>query len=391
MATWAGAEQERADGCDVVVVGAGIVGAAIAARLVYEGINTAVLEAQTVASGATGRCAGMVLTGLAGHYKWAIDAYGRQKAQEVWALTVEGRMRLVETAVRLKIPVAHTGSFTLAVTDAEAEELEESATLLREDGFDARFSSSDPLERGFRAALHHPDDVTVDATALTQALLALNNVTIHERTEVYDLEPEQNGVRVWAQGRTMYCRAVVLAINGYASLFDPYFAEKVAPIRSLVFVTAPLDRIVLESPCSANYGYEYCRQLPDRRLLLGSLQGAYSPYPEAGQGMSRKRGEKANREAETDDKLQDELLRFASRYFPDIERHDARRWSGVMGFTPDGLPLLGRLPGLPQAHFAVGFGGRGLTWAFVIAERLAQFILHETDPDIDLFGGDMQC
>ena len=387
---WAGAEHERVDGCDVVVVGAGIVGAAIAARLVYAGVNTAVLEAQTVASGATGRCAGMVLTGLAGHYKWAIDAYGRQKAREIWALTIEGRMRLVEAAVRMKVPVAHTGSLTLAITDAEAEGLEESATLLREDGFDARFSSSDPLERGFCAALHHPDDVTVDAAALTQALLALNNISAHERTEVYDLAPEQDGVRVWAQGRTAHCRAVVLAINGYASLFDPYFTEKVDPIRSLVFATPPLDQILLEPSCCANYGYQYCRQLPDRRLLLSSWQSARSPQLETGHGVDQGQVETAGIEARPDDKVRDELLRFASRHFPDVEIHDAQRWSGTMGFTPDGLPLLGHLPGLPQTHFAVGFGGRGLSWAFVVAERLAQLILHDSDPDTGIFTGETE-
>jgi glycine/D-amino acid oxidase-like deaminating enzyme len=47
-----------------------------------------------------------------------------------------------------------------------------------------------------------------------------------------------------------------------------------------------------------------------------------------------------------------------------------------MGFTPDGLPLLGSLPSLPQAYFAVGFSGRGLSWAFVAAERLVNTMLH---------------
>jgi glycine/D-amino acid oxidase-like deaminating enzyme len=51
-----------------------------------------------------------------------------------------------------------------------------------------------------------------------------------------------------------------------------------------------------------------------------------------------------------------------------------------MGFTPDGLPLVGRLPDLPQVYFAVGFGGRGLAWAFVVAEQLAALMLHDESP-----------
>ena len=363
---WTGQEQKRVDACDVVVVGAGLVGAATAARLIREGFDTAILEAQGVAGGATGRNAGMVLTGLAGHYNLAVSTYGRQKAREIWALTVEGREQLVEAAERMGVPVKHTGSIALAVEEAEAEALKESAQLLQEDGFDAQFGSSDPLNRGFCAALRQPDDVTVDGAALTQALLTTSHVAVHERTEVYHLEPENDGVRVWARGRTVLCNAVVLAVNGYAALLNPYFADKVAPTRSLVLATEPLDETVLEQPCCADYGYEYCRQLPDRRLLLGGWRRPHTSNPEA----------------EPDDAVWDKLARFASRHFPEIEKHGISRRSGTMGFTPDGLPLVGQLPNLPQVYFAVGFGGRGLAWAFTIVERLVGLMLHDADPGI---------
>ena len=366
---WTLRGQQRADDCEVVVVGAGLVGAAVAARLVREGIDTAVLEARTVAGGATGRSAGMVLTGLAGHYNWAVSAYGRQQAREVWALTVEGRRRLVETAGRLDVPLQRTGSLALAVDGTEAEALEESAQLLHEDGFDGQFEPQDPLERGFHGALRQPDDVTVDAAALTQALLAESGAIVHESTEVYDLARESDGLRVWALDRTVICNTVVLAVNGYASLLDSYFADKVAPTRSLVLASKPLDGVALELPCCADYGYEYCRQLSDRRLLLGGWR-----RPSAGGQVTGS--------TEVGDAVRDGLARFASRHFPEVETEGARRWSGVMGLTPDGLPLLGQLDHLPRVYFAVGLGGRGLAWAFVIAERLVDLILRGFDPGI---------
>jgi glycine/D-amino acid oxidase-like deaminating enzyme len=277
---------------------------------------------------------------------------------------------LVGTAERLGVPVEHTGSLALAVGEAEAEALEESAELLREDGFEAPFDPGDPLERGFWAALRQPDDVTVDAAALTRAMLTAGDVTVHERTEVYSLEPEGEGVRVWAQERTVLCDAVVLAINGYASLFDPYFTDKVAPTRSLVFATEPLEGVVLEQPCSADYGYESCRQLPDGRLLLSGWRRPHTASRERGQGT------------EAGDVVQEGLTRFASRHFPEVDVSRVSRWSGVMGFTPDGLPLVGRLPGLPQVTFAVGLGGRGLAWGMVIAERVVGLTLHDVDAGI---------
>jgi glycine/D-amino acid oxidase-like deaminating enzyme len=135
--------------------------------------------------------------------------------------------------------------------------------------------------------------------------------------------------------------------------------------------------VALEQPCCADYGYEYCRQLPDRRLLLGGWRRSpFHPRPFPPQGGSEAQ------KAELADVVQDGLVRFASRHFPEVETRDASRWSGVMGFTPDGLPLVGRLPDLPQAYFALGLGGRGLAWAFVLAERLVDLMLRGTDPGI---------
>ncbi len=358
-------QDKRTDACGVLVVGAGLTGAIVAARLAHDGFDTAVLEAQTVAGGATGHSAGMVIAGLAGHYNWAVAAYGRSRARDAWALTVEGAMRLIESAGRLGVPLERTGSLALAVEEAEVEALAESAELLREDGFDARLELTDPLNRGFLAALYQPDSVTVNATTLTQALLAESGVAVHEHAEVHSMEPEHDGVRVWAHGRTVLCDAVVLATDGYAPLLDPYFSDKIAPTRGLVFATEPLDGVVLERPCSADYGYEYCRQLPDRRLLIGGWRRPLQSTPD-----------------DPDDPVRDGLARFAGRYFPEIALRDVKRRSGTMGFTPDGLPLIGWLPHLPRVYFAVGLGGRGLAWAFVVADRLVDLMVHDTDPGI---------
>ena len=71
-----------------------------------------------------------------------------------------------------------------------------------------------------------------------------------------------------------------------------------------------------------------------------------------------------------------------SRHFPDVTESGSGHRSEVAGFTPDGLPILGTLPGLPRAYFAVGFGGRGLSWAFVVADRLVDAMLNDAGFDL---------
>lgn len=351
--------QRRSDACDVVVVGAGLVGASVAARLTREGFDTAILEARRITGGATGRSAGMVLAGLPGHYSWAASVYGRQRAYQLWALTVGGRDRLVEGAGRLGIPIERTGSLALAVDEEEADMLWESVKLLREDGFDASFSLTDPLDRGFRGALHRPEDAMVDAAALTRALLDADDVVVHEGTEVYALEPAGEDIRIWAHGRTVLCSAVVLAVNGYAALVHPYLSERVAPVRCQVFAVEVADKALHDQPCTFAHGREFLRPLPDGRVLMGGWRREQS---------SPGRDDPGNTPGG-----------LVSRHFPEVDLGGVDRRTEVMGFTPDGLPLLGRVPGLPQVYFAVGFGGRGLSWAFVAGERLVDAMLHDAD------------
>jgi len=352
-------EQRRSDACDVVVVGAGLVGASVAARLTREGFDTAILEARRVAGGASGRSAGMVLTGLPAHYSWAASVYGRRQAYQLWALTTGGRDRLVEGAKRLRVPVERSGSLALAIDEEEADMLWESAKLLREDGFDASFSLTDPLDRGFRGALVRPGDAMVDAAALTQALLVDDDVVVHEGTEVHALEPAGDDIRVWAHGRTVLCSAVVLAVNGYGALIHPYLAESIAPVQGHVFALKVSGQVIHDQPCTFAHGKHFLRPLPDGRVLIGGWDR---------EGTSRGRGNPGDR-----------IAASLSRHFPeaDLSRLDHR--TEVMGFTPDGLPLLGRVPGLPRVYFAVGFAGRGLSWAFVAAEQLVDAMVNGTD------------
>jgi glycine/D-amino acid oxidase-like deaminating enzyme len=215
------------------------------------------------------------------------------------------------------------------------------------------------LNRGFVAALQQHGEMMVNAAVLTRALLAAEGVTVHEGTEVYALEPTGDDIRVWAHRRTVLCSAVVLAVNGYAPLVHPYLAENIAPVRGVVFAAGPLEHVPVDQPCTAGRGTAFLRSLPDGRLLVGTW----------GRRESLARGERP----------EDALSKFVSRYFPEVDLDSVDRWSEVMGLTADGLPLLGRLPGLPQVYFAAGFGGRGLSWAFVAAERLVGLMLRDAD------------
>jgi gamma-glutamylputrescine oxidase len=60
-----------------------------------------------------------------------------------------------------------------------------------------------------------------------------------------------------------------------------------------------------------------------------------------------------------------------------------RAWAGIMGFTADGLPLIGRFMGLPGLTIAVGFNGGGFSWAATVG-RIVADLLTGREPGFDL-------
>jgi len=80
----------------------------------------------------------------------------------------------------------------------------------------------------------------------------------------------------------------------------------------------------------------------------------------------------------------------ACRIFPALEAAPIRRFiNGPESFTPDGLPLIGRVPGIPGLLVATAMNSAGVTWsamtgeivAHLLAEKPARFDAAKFDPD----------
>jgi glycine/D-amino acid oxidase-like deaminating enzyme len=361
---WQDASAEQVVECDVCVVGAGIVGLYLARLLAGQGRRVCVLEARHVAAGATGRNAGMVLTGTAYYYHDALQVYGRELAGKIWELTRHNRDITRGLSEEFGTPWEQTGSLLLALDDTEAEDLERAAGAMREAGIPAQFTHKDPTKRGFHAALTQPEDAGIHPVMFAQALAASTGAALYEQSEVFGIEElPGGGLELKSRTVTVRCATAALCTNAYAPLLHPYFAGKVIPTRGQILCTEALGTTLLTHLCYADYGYEYFRQLADGRLMLG---GWRHHFREAEVGY----------EDRTTPEVQAGLQGFLARYFPEAARaRITHRWSGTMGFSVDGIPLVGSLPDRPAVYFAVGFTGHGLGFGLATAERLAAHML----------------
>jgi glycine/D-amino acid oxidase-like deaminating enzyme len=116
--------------------------------------------------------------------------------------------------------------------------------------------------------------------------------------------------------------------------------------------------------------YCYIRSTPDNRVMIGGHDTPYSTDHQRDHLLRAKTK-----------KLQHRLAKM----FPDSEFEVAHAWAGTFGDSKDGLPYIGQTREWPNAYFAVGYGGNGLTMSVVAAELIRDHYLGKKNSDEALF------
>lgn len=356
---------------DFLIVGAGLVGCAAAWFAAQAGRTVVITEARDLALGASSRNVGFMITGLESYYHQTAERFGAAAAREIWALSRATHAHWRRWAQAGGVQLDECGSLRLAESAAEARDLEQAARALEADGLPVEYLSSDPLGRGYHAAIRQPQDAAVQPYALVRAIYEQSGAELVANNEVYHTAQDGNTALVYTRQTVFRARHALLCVNAYAPLLDPYFVGKIIPTRGQCLATAPLPGGPVIGTCGySDYGSMYYRDTFDGRLLIGG-------------------GRKQNVALEdntTEDRVTEPVQRVLEDYlrarFPDISAPIERRWSGIMGFSADGLPLVGTLPGRPRVGFAVGFHGHGLALGAETAARAVDLLLTGADPGV---------
>jgi glycine/D-amino acid oxidase-like deaminating enzyme len=357
---------------DVAIIGGGIAGLAIARQCVARGLLPAVIEARDLAAGATGRNAGFAMTGLADHYVTLVNDHGRARAREIWQVSQENLRELIDDVAGgegIACDLVPCGSVVAAWSPKEREEIAASHALLREDGFDVDLLDADAANerlgsQRFLGGLFVRADHGVHPVKLVRGLaanLAHAGARILEHHEVRAIEDDGDGVRVRTAKGDIKAPRVVLATNAYTRQIEPYFRERVVPVRGQVLATAPVPPL-LKALVYTDDGFEYARQLPDGTVVAGGWRRAFADS-EVGYADEITAG------------VQEGIEEFLHEAWPSLRAVPiTHRWSGVMGFSKNGLPMVGMMPSRPRVGFAVGFTGHGLGFAFAAARRMVDVL-----------------
>lgn len=366
---------------DVCVVGGGIGGLSCAHRLAEHGLSTIVLEARTVAAGASGRNGGFLLAGSAPFHVDARERYGRTLARRLHARTLEAREELygVAAAIGASDAVRRVGCIRLAASDEEAIHVRRHAAALREDGFVADLVERDALAPHL-ARIATVGCLTPDDGALHPArwIRALASAAEAAGAAVYEGSPAAQPVPAPGEGPVpatcggrVTARHVVVAADGRLPALVPGLPGGLHPRRLHMIATAPIRRRIAETLVYARWGLDYFQQRPDGRLLVGGFGDLDGPRSHT----MREEGSP-------------EIWRRLERYVHDDLGVPAgrvtHRWVGVVAYGGDGRPHAGAVPGRPGLHALGGYSGHGNLLGWLAGRAVADHIATGRAPDLAL-------
>ncbi len=368
-------------GAEVVVVGAGMIGASVAYRLARAGVRPLVIEANAPAFGASGRLAGMALAGLGGHFPRVTALVQGAGGRSILDYTMRSIALLAELDAELRggIEWDAVGSIDLAVTEAEERHVRRIAAHQAAEGLDVTILDADALAArepslapgAARVAKWTPGDGKLNPFRLCYGLLeaAMDDgarVVTGVRVEEMVAGPGRVHALRTSHG-TIETDAVVLATNAWTPSLVPWIGEVVTPIREHVLVTEPLPPL-LGPGFETNQCNEYWRQMRTGEILIGGFAVA-----DDGMGIG-------TYAMDVRPQVPPLLARLLGELHPALrDARVVRAWAGLLDFAALEIPLAGRLctadgEAIPGAYVACGLTGHGLPYAPILGVLLAELV-----------------
>lgn len=374
-------EQDR--DCDIAIIGGGITGALIADHLQAAGYDVVVLEQRDIGWGSTAASTALLQYEIDTHLIDLAKKYGQDDAALAYLACAAAVDELGALARELRdVGYQRADSLYLASRWGHARVLAQEHAARRNCGLDVEYLPSDAVRERFGlpapAALLSSQAGWVDPYRLAHRLLQRlvdRGGGVFDRSAVVRLQPQARQVLLWTeQGQRVRAKHLVVAA-GYAS--QKWLEQKVARNRSsYAFVTDPQDPQALDflkrtMVWESARPYIYLRGTTDHRIVVGGEDDAVD-VP-----------------ARRDARVKKKAARLATRVlelFPQLDMRPAFAWAGTFAETRDGLPFFGAHPQHgSRVHFAMAYGGNGITYSQIGAGLLHARIERRAHPLAKLF------
>lgn len=369
--------------CDVAIVGGGITGALIADELARHGHTVAVIEQREIGWGSTSASTALLQYEIDTHLGDLARQVGERDALLAYRACVAAIPMLADLAAEVgDVDYADMDSLYLASNRRQARALRTEFALRHSHGFDVELLEAGAVRERYAIAaplaiLNRPAG-RIDPYRMAVRLLARlaqAGASIHDRTRIESIHATSRRAELRTESGFCIKADHVVIAAGYAS--QGWLKQRVARNRSSYAVIsdpveddslgALADTLVWESARP----YLYLRSTGDGRVLIGGEDDAVD--------IPARRDARVKAKSRT-------LLKKTAAMFPALTLVPAFAWAGTFAETADGLPFFGAHPQHgPRVHFALAYGGNGITYSVLGAGLLRARIERRHHPLAALF------
>ncbi|EXK29510.1 hypothetical protein FOMG_13985 [Fusarium oxysporum f. sp. melonis 26406] len=396
---------------DVVVIGSGITGASVTKTILDndQEARVVVFEARSLCSGATGRNGGQLATNAGEIYSEYKERFGKEVAGDIASFTFK-------TCERMKEIIDE-----YAPDESEYRDVTKVRTFLDEETFAvmkdsiAQMEADHPHLRGIYSVIDKDvvlknhgvhgstGGVTLSAgvmwpyrviTKVFEALMAkyTGRLDIETNTPVTSIEHIDGTYVVSSPRGQTRARHVIHCTNGYASHLVPKLRGLLFPVRGTMTVQ-DLGPGVPNNGSKDSFGFHYVPAYDEETETLAD--GLWYLTQNAKSGFFFIGGEKATMDQSltADDTAVsaicvEHLQKILPQFFNYTEINKdplISAWSGIMGFTQDGAPYVGRLSPSTTGRsgagewIVAGFNGYGMPYCWLAGEILAKAVIGQSE------------
>ena len=352
---------------DVCVVGGGLTGLSAALNLAERGFKVALIEANRIGWGASGRNGGQINTGLRKSPQELIARFGKQRGKALFDLAEEARGIIWERVEKHGIQCdLRPGNMLLASKPADLSWMEEEiACFEREMGYNkAKLLDRSGIRNEIASDIYfggikdsggghlHALNYTLGLADAARAA----GVRIFEHTAATKIGESGNKVTVTTDAGRIEADHAVLGCNAYLGGLEPRIAGKIMPIANFVIVTEPMPEAEAMAlipsgscACDTKFVVSYYRVTADNRMLFGGGERYTTDEPADIAGFVKP---------------------YMLKVFPQLEsKRIDYGWGGMLAITMLRLPHLGRVGRIYYAH---GYSGMGVAIAGIAGKLIAE-------------------
>ncbi|KAJ4017859.1 hypothetical protein NW752_001767 [Fusarium irregulare] len=387
---------------DIAVIGSGYAGVATVYNILEQskakGISPpkiAILEARQACSGATGRNGGHLKPDPYSRPAGFVPTHGVEAAAEVAEFEAKNLTAVKKVIEKegIDCDFVYTRAIDALMSDEIFQKIKSGVELLKENGVSTiddvyfvegakaeQFSGVKGAKGCFSYTAGHLFPYKLIVGLLSKALDAGVNLQTNTPVSKVTRTPDSEGFLTITTPRGDICAAkIVYATNAYTSAILPEFIDKIVPVRGICSHIVPGKS---PGPSLSNSyiirwsdtKYEYLIPRTDGSIVVGGARSMY--YHDLDSWYNNV----------NDDSLIDLAKNYFNGYMQRVFRgwEDSRAitskvWTGVMGYSSDGLPHVGQIPGRQNQFVIAGFSGHGMPQIFLSAKGVASMIMDDVD------------